>query len=215
MKNKAFTLIELLVVMAIMAILAAILFPVFAQVRTSAKKVNDLSNMKQLGVAMQLYSGDNDDLTLVKDEDEGYDWYPNLYPYVKSKNVFKTPAYQSSVSVYPTDYIINGLFAHGMSMSSFSEPSSQINLVLRTPEVTDTDYHAWPNDDVSWDNPESYNEDGENWFEERILKKAFFQGANYSFADGHAKFHSFENTLQDRPYPGMHNVDRIIAHHNH
>lgn len=71
MKNKAFTLIELLVVMAIMAILAAILFPVFAQVRTSAKKVNDLSNMKQLGVAMQLYSGDNDDLTLVKDEDEG------------------------------------------------------------------------------------------------------------------------------------------------
>lgn len=59
--RKAFTLIELLVVIAIIAILAAILFPVFAQAREAAKKTMCLSNMKQLGLGMLMYVGDNDD----------------------------------------------------------------------------------------------------------------------------------------------------------
>ena len=58
--RRAFTLIELLVVIAIIAILAAILFPVFAQAKAAAKKTACLSNEKQLGVATQLYLGDND-----------------------------------------------------------------------------------------------------------------------------------------------------------
>ncbi len=59
--HKAFTLIELLVVIAIIAILAAILFPVFAQAKQAAKKTVCLSNMKELGLAFQMYGGDNDD----------------------------------------------------------------------------------------------------------------------------------------------------------
>ena len=63
MKNNrlAFTLIELLVVIAIIAILAAILFPVFAQAKAAAKKTASLSNMKQLGTSVQLYTLDTDD----------------------------------------------------------------------------------------------------------------------------------------------------------
>ncbi|AIE87732.1 prepilin-type N-terminal cleavage/methylation domain-containing protein [Fimbriimonas ginsengisoli] len=60
--SGAFTLIELLVVIAIIAILAAILFPVFAQAKAAAKKINSLSNQKQIGVGIQLYAGDNDDI---------------------------------------------------------------------------------------------------------------------------------------------------------
>lgn len=61
-KNKGFTLIELLVVIAIIAILAAILFPVFAKARESARSTTCLSNIKQLGLALQMYMGDNDQL---------------------------------------------------------------------------------------------------------------------------------------------------------
>jgi len=60
--NKAFTLIELLVVIAIIAILAAILFPVFAQAKESAKAASDLSNTKQMGLAVAMYITDYDDV---------------------------------------------------------------------------------------------------------------------------------------------------------
>lgn len=60
--TKAFTLIELLVVVAIIAILAAILFPVFAQAKAAAKQAACLSNIRQLGLAHILYLGDNDDM---------------------------------------------------------------------------------------------------------------------------------------------------------
>ncbi|MBS1724856.1 MAG: prepilin-type N-terminal cleavage/methylation domain-containing protein [Armatimonadetes bacterium] len=60
--RKAFTLIELLVVIAIIAILAAILFPVFAQAKTAAKKTALISNTKQMGMAMQIYTTDSDDM---------------------------------------------------------------------------------------------------------------------------------------------------------
>ena len=60
-RTRAFTLIELLVVIAIIAILAAILFPVFARARESARRSNCLSNLKQIGVAFQLYAQDYDE----------------------------------------------------------------------------------------------------------------------------------------------------------
>lgn len=57
---RAFTLIELLVVVAIIAILAAILFPVFAQAREKAKQTACISNLKQTALAFDMYTQDND-----------------------------------------------------------------------------------------------------------------------------------------------------------
>jgi prepilin-type N-terminal cleavage/methylation domain-containing protein len=59
--RHAFTLIELLVVIAVIAILAALLFPVFAQAREKARQAACMSNLKQIGLAVAMYTQDYDE----------------------------------------------------------------------------------------------------------------------------------------------------------
>ena len=61
MNRRGFTLIELLIVIAIITILAGLLFPVFAKAKQSAKTSATLSNVRQLSQATFLYGGDADD----------------------------------------------------------------------------------------------------------------------------------------------------------
>jgi len=100
--RKGFTLIELLVVIAIIAILAAILFPVFAQAREQARKASCLSNCKQLGLAMQMYAQDYDDMLPGWDNPQAHplaaQWQswaiviPLIDAYVKGTNVWFCPS---------------------------------------------------------------------------------------------------------------------------
>jgi len=59
--RRGFTLVELLVVIAIIAILAAILFPVFARAREAARSASCRSNLKQIGLAINMYRQDYDE----------------------------------------------------------------------------------------------------------------------------------------------------------
>lgn len=61
MKTRGFTLIELLVVISIIAILAAMLLPVFSRARETARRNVCLSNLRQIGVSLHLYVSDSDE----------------------------------------------------------------------------------------------------------------------------------------------------------
>jgi prepilin-type N-terminal cleavage/methylation domain-containing protein len=98
--RRGFTLIELLVVIAIIAILAAMLFPVFAHAREKARQTSCISNLKQLGAGMIMYSEDNDGLfpPAVARPSRGVinffemSWMALMQPYMKNLGVFICPS---------------------------------------------------------------------------------------------------------------------------
>ncbi len=106
MRNKTvFTLIELLVVIAIIAILVALLLPALSMAKETAKMVECLSNKKQTGVGMSLYSVDNETLIAIGNsavnntnpgDDPKYYWRTFYYPdYISSLKVTVCPKYKS------------------------------------------------------------------------------------------------------------------------
>jgi len=112
MNRRAFTLIEMLVVIAIIAILAALLLPSLSSANSRGKQVACINDLKQLTVAAQIYTADNDG-RLVENPPGGADpnsWAPGnmrlannatnltlikqgkLYPYVSNPGVYHCPA---------------------------------------------------------------------------------------------------------------------------
>jgi len=85
--RKGFTLIELLVVIAIIAILVAILFPVFAKAKEKARQISCISNMHQMGLAFAMYRSDWDGVY-----PPAYSWKSRLIPYMETTELFKCPS---------------------------------------------------------------------------------------------------------------------------
>lgn len=138
-RRRGFTLIELLIVIAIIAILAAILFPVFAKARENARRASCQSNLKQIGLGITMYAQDYDErlpmqsdngvggaTSIINFADPTVGQSPNslnvyyaIYPYTRSWQILTCPSATPGAAPYnpyqpnsnsAASYSVNGVF---------------------------------------------------------------------------------------------------------
>ncbi len=107
--SRAFTLIELLVVITVIAVLASIALPAYTGIQERARTVQDMNNMRQIGLATQMYMNDNDGVIF----DASAPWMGQLHPkYLGAWKIFQSPFDQRSPSEKdtnaPVSYGLNG-----------------------------------------------------------------------------------------------------------
>ena len=112
--SRAFTLIEVMVVLAIIVIMMAMVYPAFTTISERAKATKDMSNLRQVGLAMQTYLNDKDDVLPAINAAPGIgtDLIPVIYPnYIgKTRKVFQSPFDKrpaSETNSAPVSYGIN------------------------------------------------------------------------------------------------------------
>jgi prepilin-type N-terminal cleavage/methylation domain-containing protein/prepilin-type processing-associated H-X9-DG protein len=122
--ERAFTLIELLVVIVTIGILLAVAVPALTSALDRAKATKDMSNLRQIGLAMQTYLNDTDQILPATATWPGTAASPVLYPkYIATRKVFQSPfdkraASEANDGTPPVSYSINdNLYAAAVGLS--------------------------------------------------------------------------------------------------
>lgn len=194
-RKIGFTLIEILVVIAVISILAAILFPVFARARENARRSSCLSNEKQLGLAALQYTQDYDERLFGFSISEGgvsKTWMFRLQPYMKSKQLFKCPSetvfdeVQDNLSPSRTSYCYNNMY---LSDSGNTASAGGVALAAIT-NAAETVIFGEQTNKESGQTRYTCNPTGSN-------KPAapHLEGGNFTFVDGHVKWYPYANPI--------------------
>jgi len=149
--SRAFTLFELFVVIAVIAILISIAYPTYTSILERAKRTKDMNNLRQVGLAIQTYLNDNDQILPATTIWPGTTATPVLYPkYISTRKIFQSP-FDNRTSLEtdfaPVSYSINtNMFtvAPGIerNMAKVVSPASTI---LMAPK-----YNGDPKTAASW-----------------------------------------------------------------
>lgn len=201
--NDGFTLIELLVVIAIIAILSAILFPVFARARENARRASCMSNLKQIGLGVMQYTQDYDEtypLGAYLTPTMRATWREIINPYVKSQQLFKCPSSSSTNTENgtSTDYgCNNGYLDASGSITAFNimglvdipgnyiRPSASLAAVDKPAETIMVAEKIGSD----WVTYSSYGSAlASTYYQQNSVGKMHMDGNNYVFCDGHVKW---------------------------
>jgi len=204
-RKKGFTLIELLVVIAIIAILAAILFPVFAKAREKARQSACLSNMKQIGNALNMYAQDYDEGIPCYDPVAGTSYAGpwNLDPYIKNLQVWLCPSGEKDVTpangnwqnigfniqMFRTDESSDYFYSSHAFLADIKSPSECV-LMMDTTNVYYWASSQWPDPPSFFYPPCINNAPTEADMANKCIAICHSDGCNTVHADGHAKWMS-------------------------
>ena len=171
MKRNAFTLVELLIVVAIIAVLAAFLWPSIPHRNPgSARRSSCQSNLKQIGLGYLQYVQDYDEKFPITSTEPG--WFGAIQPYLKSEAIFRCPSEEVRGDDNLTDYWFNRRLA-GVAQKNLG--SATLTLLSVEGEPSDD-----PNVSLQLMPP--------RWIsKENSPARRHFDTANYLFADGHVK----------------------------
>ncbi|WP_309709084.1 prepilin-type N-terminal cleavage/methylation domain-containing protein [Armatimonas sp.] len=161
--KRTFTLIELVVVIVILGIIAAILFPIFAQSHEHSKRPQCLSNAKQLGLGLMMYAADYDQHLPPAGK-----WMTETQLYTKNKAIYVCPVVKTENPKVQASYAMDTRLS-GKSLNKLHEPSNRA-------VIYDSTRPDWDATDPGQTFAPRHNEKG-----------------NVAFADGHAKAHTRED----------------------
>jgi prepilin-type N-terminal cleavage/methylation domain-containing protein len=134
--TRGFTLIELLVVIAIIGVLASLLLPALARAKRSARSVACLSNLHQIGLALDLYVQENNDrLPSCAELPSVNTNLPSLStvlgPYLKTKTIFRCPEDRTIFPIEQTSYEWN-IYLNGASYGHPEDWSAATQAIVDT-----------------------------------------------------------------------------------